>query len=609
MTDTPMTDAARISLIRQGLDHLNRNHLGAAETALQAVLAAVPDEADALQLMGLVRRAQRRNAEAEEFYRRSLAARPAQPHVHHNLGNLLAALGRPAEAIVAEREAIRLNPGYFEAYLGLGQAQERSFDFDDAEHSFRAALRIQPNSQIAMQCLAGALNELGRPKDSEAVLRQALAAGSPNPRQTGALTHNLGLALKKQKRYAEALQCFDSAKAMVPDMALVDYNRANTLQHLERADDAAQSYRLAIARNPLDMRAHRDLNQLLYRMGRDEEFLRSYEDTAALYPEIGALPLGRADFLFRTGRFAESLEDFEKATRLEPGSVTARDGYALALMENGRTDEALREHEAALALEPQNIAVRCHLTAALLRAGEAERALAVAEEGIAREPDHQTALAMWALCLRKLGDPREPQINDYENLVQLFELEPPQGWSDMASFNRDLNASLDRLHRDKREFLDQSLRGGTQTYENLFGAGHDLVELLRGRIDEAVGAYIARMAHSESHPLLKHKRDGFRYTDSWSSRLHDCGFHTNHVHPKGWISSAYYVAVPDAVEHDNQGWIKFGEPYIDIGLEYRRALKPKPGTLVLFPSYMWHGTVPFHAKAARTAIAFDAVPK
>jgi len=50
MTDTPMTDAARVSLIRQGLDHLNRNHLGAAETALQAVLAAVPDEADALQL-------------------------------------------------------------------------------------------------------------------------------------------------------------------------------------------------------------------------------------------------------------------------------------------------------------------------------------------------------------------------------------------------------------------------------------------------------------------------------------------------------------------------------------------------------------------------------
>jgi len=29
---------------------------------------------------------------------------------------------------------------------------------------------------------------------------------------------------------------------------------------------------------------------------------------------------------------------------------------------------------------------------------------------------------------------------------------------------------------------------------------------------------------------------------------------------------------------------------------------------VLFPSYTWHGTVPFHDKAARTTIAFDVVP-
>jgi hypothetical protein len=41
----------------------------------------------------------------------------------------------------------------------------------------------------------------------------------------------------------------------------------------------------------------------------------------------------------------------------------------------------------------------------------------------------------------------------------------------------------------------------------------------------------------------------------------------------------------------------------------RCAIKPIPGTLVLFPSYMWHGTVPFHAPASRTTIAFDAVPK
>ncbi len=99
---------------------------------------------------------------------------------------------------------------------------------------------------------------------------------------------------------------------------------------------------------------------------------------------------------------------------------------------------------------------------------------------------------------------------------------------------------------------------------------------------------------------------------SWSVRLSGSGFHVNHIHPDGWMSSCYYVAVPEAVEDETakQGWIKFGEPAINIALKdaIRRTIRPAPGRLVLFPSYTWHGTVPFHDGAARTTIAFDVVP-
>jgi hypothetical protein len=195
----------------------------------------------------------------------------------------------------------------------------------------------------------------------------------------------------------------------------------------------------------------------------------------------------------------------------------------------------------------------------------------------------------------------------------VFELDPPEGFPDMESFNQELGAYLERLHRDKRENVSQSLRGGTQTMENLFHRGHELVERLRARVDEAVTAYISRMKPDENHPLLKRRRDGFGYSASWSSRLHDCGFHTNHFHPKGWISSAYYVELPEVVDtgEGQQGWIKFGEPAFEAGLKspIRRAIQPRAGRLVLFPSYMWHGTIPFHAETTRLTIAFDAVPK
>jgi hypothetical protein len=180
----------------------------------------------------------------------------------------------------------------------------------------------------------------------------------------------------------------------------------------------------------------------------------------------------------------------------------------------------------------------------------------------------------------------------------------------MAEFNTALNAHLDALHTDLREHVDQTLRHGTQTAPALLNTSHALLGALRQRIEEAVGVYIARMQADEDHPLSGRRRSGFAFAGSWSSRLYDRGFHVNHIHPAGWISSCYYVSAPDAVldASAKEGWIKFGEPSFKLCDTVRRAIQPVPGRLVLFPSYMWHGTNPFRSAVARTTIAFDAVP-
>jgi hypothetical protein len=245
--------------------------------------------------------------------------------------------------------------------------------------------------------------------------------------------------------------------------------------------------------------------------------------------------------------------------------------------------------------------------------GDPQKAADFCERSLAVLPHDQVALAVMGTAWRMQGDERDEILNGYESLIRIYDLEPPDGFSDMESFNAELNLWLDRIHPATREYLEQSLRNGTQTPDKLFGAGHDLVERLQRRISEAVGRYIADMKPDARHPLLSRRGRDFAYTGSWSSRLRDCGFHTNHVHPEGWISSCYYVALPRAVEDKEarQGWIKFGEPALDVSLKdpIRRAIQPRPGRLVLFPSYMWHGTIAFHDSAPRTTIAFDVVPK
>lgn len=80
------------------------------------------------------------------------------------------------------------------------------------------------------------------------------------------------------------------------------------------------------------------------------------------------------------------------------------------------------------------------------------------------------------------------------------------------------------------------------------------------------------------------------------------------------MSSAFYVSLPPSVGRpgDNRqaGWIQFGQPQeeLNIDLPARRMIQPKEGWLALFPSYMWHGTVPFDDEAPRMTIAFDMQP-
>ena len=80
------------------------------------------------------------------------------------------------------------------------------------------------------------------------------------------------------------------------------------------------------------------------------------------------------------------------------------------------------------------------------------------------------------------------------------------------------------------------------------------------------------------------------------------------------MSSAYYARLPvsdEAARRNHEGWIEFGRPpaMFNLDLDARRVVEPRPGRLVLFPSYLWHGTIPFAAGTGdRLTAAFDFQP-
>jgi len=159
--------------------------------------------------------------------------------------------------------------------------------------------------------------------------------------------------------------------------------------------------------------------------------------------------------------------------------------------------------------------------------------------------------------------------------------------------------------------IEQSLRGGTQTSQNLLMADHPAVAAFFQAVEGPIQAY--RQAIGQGPDLFRARNGaGHRVLGAWSVRLQPNGFHVDHIHPQGWISSACYIDVPAAIGdgEDHAGWLRFGAPPIPTrpSLEAEHLVRPEPGRLALFPSYMWHGTVPFGGDQPRMTIAFDIVP-
>ena len=591
---------------------LDRGDLAGAEAALSELVAGDASDALVFELQGLLRLRQNRLQEAEPWLRRALKAAPRRPMPAIRLAALLLDTDRGGEGLSLLRELAQTLPSDALVRLELAQALHRLGQLDGAAAAYRRAVALDPSMSCARQGLAGVLTALGEHAQSEAAVEAALSRPCA-PVERGALEVLRGGAQFRQRRWPEALASFERAQAASPTDVGVQARRASVLQAMGQVDAAIDAYGQALRRQPLNLAVHRELNDLLYRAGRDQAFLTSYDKAQVDLPGKCLLQLAKGFASLKAEHLEAAEQAFAFTLQHDPHSAQALVGLARVNAANGQMSSAIDLHVRSLTEAPEDADLHTSFAATLIRAQEGARALEAARTAVALAPTEQAALATLGLAYRACDDAGDEALNNYARFVGVFDLDPPRGYGNMEAFNADLAAYLRAIHSDKREHFDQSLRRGTRTFGELFNAGHDLVERLRERVDAALARYIKALPRAD-HPFLGRQRRGTRFLGSWSSRMMEGGFHADHIHPgrQAWISSCYYVTSPKTAELSagRQGWLKFGEPSPEFGFQddVRHAVAPTPGRLVLFPSYMWHGTYAYAEPCERMTIAFDATP-
>ncbi|HEY3730341.1 MAG TPA: tetratricopeptide repeat protein [Steroidobacteraceae bacterium] len=587
-------------------DLMQGGHLAEAERTCRALLSQTPRQPAALHLLGLIREQAGDAASGEQLVRQSLQLEPGNANFALNLAKLLHRRGRATEAAAAYRQVLERAPMEHAARRALVVVLDEMGQLAAAEAEARTLLQQRPQDADACSLLAFVLERQNRFSEAEAAYRQALAL---DERQLFA-TQNLGTLLSRLERAEEALAALDRARALGAQGYEFAFNRGRTLSLLYRLEEAEREFATAVALRPIDIDAQANLAQLRYMRG-DAAFARDFAAAAAAQPNNLPLQTAFARALKGAGRFDQAERHLRSTIDGGGSAPWLRALLAQLLQEAGRLVEAEIEALAAAAAMPEDPEIVETLVAVLLARGRARDALTYLTARRARQPQLQNWIAYEATASRLLGDDIYRQLYDYPHLVRSYTLEPPPGWSSIAELNGALRAVLSARHRFVSHPLDQSLRHGTQTTRNLIAESEPAIRALMQAFEAPIADYLQSLGRSPQHPLSARNVGAAFIAGAWSVQLQREGFHVNHVHPRGWISSAYYVDVPSEVEDTalRSGWLKFGETRFPVpGATPERFLQPIPGRLALFPSYMWHGTTPIHGAQPRLTIAFDALP-
>ena len=412
------------------------------------------------------------------------------------------------------------------------------------------------------------------------------------------IAHSVARAAMEAGLPAAAL--FERALALAPTDASVLLGRAAALFAEGDVEAAIGGLEGMLGQHPGWLPGHATVARLRYAAGDRAGLTASLERALAAAPGEIALWRELADTLMHAARYDDALDSIARG-RAAAGASPVLDALeAVCLAEQGRTDKADAAFGALGGIEHITMAAR--YMRHLLRAGRPDEASAFADGWRGRDPDN-LLVPYQSAAWRLTGDPRWQWLEGDPRFIGVY---------DLAERLPSLDALAERLrglHLSLHHPLEQSLRGGTQTDGPLFARIEPEIRALRAAVVAAVEEHVARLPPPDpGHPLLLARRAPIAFSGSWSVRLTDAGFHVNHVHPAGWLSSAFYVALPEAAMggEDRAGWLSIGEPQAELGLDLPpiRLIEPKPGRLVLFPSTIWHGTRPF-AEGERLTVAFD----
>lgn len=202
------------------------------------------------------------------------------------------------------------------------------------------------------------------------------------PGPSAAAYNNLGNALAKQGRFAEAEKSYLQALRVEPDLEEAHFGLGNLFARQGKLDEARHYYQETLRIDPDFREAHNNLGNVLASQGDLENAVRHFRQALELGPDHSETHFNLANALAKQGHLEEATNHFQEAVKITPDFARAYLNLGLVEAAQGKLDRAVGHFQQALQIQPEFAEAHESLGQALSEKGRKDEAVKHYEEAL-----------------------------------------------------------------------------------------------------------------------------------------------------------------------------------------------------------------------------------
>ena len=344
--------------------------------------------------------------------------------------------------------------------------------------------------------------------------------------------------------------------------------------------------------------------------------------------------------LLQIKRFDLAKPLLEKAIEIDPNYVNVHNNLGLTFKELGESQKAISCYEKAIQIDPNFADAHNNLGVIFMELEEYQKATSCFEKAVKINPSHINALHNLLRFLYKMDDKSiffkklDDRIKQGEINALIGSLssrsEIKYGIKRPNPFCEDplkyvLKTNLTERYDFKNIFVkgvkniikddmvprrrQDLITNGYQTAGNLFAQKNDFIDKIKNIIHLEIEKYQIHFKDSKEG-LIKSWPTTYNL-NGWLVSMKSGGKLSAHIHEKGWVSGSVYINVPPKLKTDSGNLVVCIDDEKHTtrkNINQKKIIDVVTGSLCLFPSSLYHYTIPFEAEEKRIVLAFDVMP-